>query len=394
MTDRVGLQKQAVINAIDLASAILVELSHSIHANPELSFEEVQASNWCADILEDAGFVLERGICDLPTAFRATSGSGALRIAICCEYDALPDIGHACGHNIIAAAGVGAGLALAPLADELGITVVVLGTPAEEGGGGKILMLERGGFDGLNASMMVHPLTMEMTGMPCLAVTHFDVHYHGIEAHASAYPELGRNAADAITIAQVSIGLLRQHANPGDQIHGIVTNGGSAPNIVPAHTVAKYYARASNLAALDEWLPRVHRCFEAGALATETSVDYVTHSSPYSEFQMDEPMADIYRANAETLGRVFAPPTQRTVNASTDMANVSLVIPAIHPTLDIEALPAVNHQAAFAEHCISLVADRALLDGAKAMAMTVVDLATSTERERLLEKSFTSRPTQ
>jgi len=386
-----GRQKQSVIARIDSTRDLLIGLSHQIHANPELSFEEFKASTWCADALEAEGFAVERGICDLPTAFRATIGSGALVIGICCEYDALPDIGHACGHNIIAAAAVGTGIAIAELVDQLDITLVVLGTPAEEGGGGKILMLERGGFDGLNASMMVHPWTSEMTGMPCLAVTHFDVHYRGVEAHASAYPERGRNAADAITVAQVSIGLLRQHANPGDQIHGIVTNGGSAPNIVPAHTTAKYYARSFTLEKLDEWLPRVHRCFEAGAIATETSVEYVTHSPPYSEFLMDEPMAKIYRENAEALGRAFAPPAERFIAASTDMGNVSLVIPAIHPTLDIDALPAVNHQASFAAHCVSEKADRALLDGAKAMAMTVIDCSTGPARAHLLERSYQHR---
>jgi amidohydrolase len=388
MTEMIDRLKQSVITSVDHAQGDLIDLSHNIHAHPELSFEEFQASTWCADALERGGFSVERAICDLPTAFRASVGTGPLVIGICCEYDALPDIGHACGHNVIAAAAIGAGLALAPLADELGATIVVLGTPAEEGGGGKILMLERGGFDGLNASMMVHPWTSEMTGMPCLAVSHFDVNYHGVEAHASAYPERGRNAADAITIAQVAIGLLRQHANAGDQIHGIVTNGGSAPNIVPAETAAKYYVRSETLAKLKDWIPRVRRCFEAGALATETDVDFIAHSQPYSEFVIDEPMAAIYRDNAEAIGRTFAPPAERIVAASTDMANVSLVIPTIHPTLDIQAFPAVNHQLAFAAHCISPAADRALTDGAKAMAMTVIDLATSAERERLLAQSY------
>ncbi len=384
MSELADRTKQSAIDTIDRAKSALIELSHKIHAHPELSFEEYQASTWCADALEAEGFTVDRGICDLPTAFRAEFGSGPLVVGICCEYDALPDIGHACGHNVIAAAAVGTGLALAPLAKELNITIVVLGTPAEEGGGGKILMLERGGFDGISAAMMVHPWTSEMVGMPCLAVTHFDVNYHGVEAHASAYPERGRNAADAITIAQVAIGLLRQHKEDGDQVHGIVSHGGSAPNIVPAQTTAKYYVRSSTLEKLKEWLPRVKRCFEAGAVATETTVDYVPHSPPYSEFAMDEPMAALYRANAESLGRNFAPPAERIVAASTDMANVSLVIPTIHPTLDIGSLPAVNHQIAFAEHCISSLADLALLDGAKAMAMTVIDLATTGERDRLI----------
>lgn len=366
-----------------------VELSHRIHANPELSFEEVQSSAWCAQSLQGAGFTVEAGICELPTAFRASFGSGPLSVAICCEYDALPDIGHACGHNIIAAAAVGAARALAGVAEELGIEVVVLGTPAEEGGGGKILMLERGGFDGVHASLMVHPWPSELTQMPCLAVSHFDARFTGIEAHASAFPERGINAADAITVAQVAIGLLRQHAHPGDQVHGIVTNGGSAPNIVPAHTEAKYYVRAVSLEALKRWEPRIIDCFNAGALATGSSLEIEHLSPPYSEFRVDEQMAALYKANAEQLGREFLPPPDKLVAASTDMANVSLAIPSIHPTLGIDSLPAVNHQAAFAAHCVSPIADKALLDGAAAMAWTVIDLASNDEqRARLLAKAY------
>ena len=274
------------------------------------------------------------------------------------------------------------------------MTIRVLGTPAEEGGGGKILMLDAGAFDGLHASLMVHPWPVELLQMPCLAVAHFDVSFDGVEAHASAFPELGRNAADAITVAQVAIGLLRQHANPGDQVHGIVTYGGAAPNIVPAHTTAKYYVRSPTLAGLEIWEPRVRLCFEAGALATGTTVRFETKTPPYSEFIADQGLAASYQRNAEALGRRFAPAEGRLVAASTDMANVSLVMPAIHPTLGIDSLPAVNHQAAFAAHCVSPTADRALLDGATAMAWTVVDIATdSEERERLLASTYHHRPT-
>jgi amidohydrolase len=382
--------KQRSTFGVEARGRALIGLSHQIHANPELSFEEVRASAWCAEALAAEGFAVEMGVCDLPTAFVATIGSGPLVVGICCEYDALPDVGHACGHNIIAASAVGAGLALAPLVDELGLTVKVIGTPAEEGGGGKILMLQRGGFDGLHAAMMVHPWPTELTAMPCLAVSHFDVRYTGVEAHASAFPELGRNAADALTVAQVAIGLLRQHANPGDQVHGIVTYGGAAPNIVPAHTEAKYYVRAATLDRLAEWEPRVRACFSAGALATETTVEFHVEAPAYSEFVVDAAMAALYRANAEALGRTFAPPADRIVAASTDMANVSLVIPSIHPTLAINSLPAVNHQAAFAAHCVTAVADEALLDGAKAMAATVIDLATDpAERSRLTDRKYT-----
>ncbi|MGD0742740.1 MAG: M20 family metallopeptidase [Acidimicrobiales bacterium] len=367
----------------------LLELSHQIHAHPEPGFEEVRAAAWCAEALAAGGFYVHAGVGGLATAFDATIGSGPLEIGICCEYDALPEIGHACGHNVIAAAGVGAGLALAPLADALGCTIHVLGTPAEEGGGGKILMLEAGAFDGLCAAMMVHPAPDELVQMPCLAIAHFDVRFLGKEAHASAFPELGVNAADAVTIAQVSVGLLRQHAKPGDQVHGIVTNGGAAPNIVPGLAEAKYYVRSATLDGLTAWENRVRRCFEAGALATGCSVEFTTRCPAYSEFRADTAIGECYRANAESLGRVFPPPPARPLTASTDMANISLAIPAIHPTLDIGSAPAVNHQPEFAAHCVTPAADRAVLDGATAMAWTVIDLALDRdERERLLRSAL------
>jgi amidohydrolase len=380
----VSTAKSEAERLVDGAAPQLVELSHRIHAHPELGFEEELAAGWCTEALEAAGLHVERGVCDMPTAFSATAGSGPLTIAICAEYDALPGIGHACGHNVIAAAAIGAGIALAPLADDLGITVKVLGTPAEEGGGGKIFMLERGGFAGVHAAMMVHPAPAELEQMPCLAVTHFDVRYQGKEAHASAFPELGVNAADALTVAQVAIGLLRQHASSGDQVHGIVTMGGQAPNIVPAHTSAKYYVRAQTLARLDEWLPKVKRCFEAGAVATGCTLETELQGPPYSEFRLDTAMIAHYRRNAEAIGRVFDDRAWP-IGGSTDMANVSLALPSIHPMLGIDSLPAVNHQPEFTAACITPAADRAVRDGALAMAWTVVDLADdAAERERLM----------
>lgn len=381
--------KQAAAATVERGADALVDLSHRIHAHPELSFEEHRAAAWCGAALEAGGFSLSAPVAGLETAFVATAGSGPLTIAICCEYDALPGIGHACGHNVIAAAAVGAGLALAPLVDELGCTVKVLGTPAEEGGGGKITMLERGAFDGCHAAMMVHPWPTELLQMPCLAVTHYDVAYTGREAHASAFPEQGRNAADALTVAQVAIGLLRQHGRPGDQVHGIVTFGGAAPNIVPGRTRAKYYVRARTVQALADWNERVQRCFEAGALATGCELEILPQGPVYSEFVTDLGLARCYQANAEARGRHFPDPPQHAVPASTDMANVSLAMPAIHPTLGLDSLPAVNHQAEFAAHCATPLADKAVLDGAVAMAWTVVDAAVETgERERLLARTY------
>ena len=242
----------------------LVALSRRIHAHPELAFEEERAAGWSSDALDAAGFHVEPAVCDVPTAFLARAGSGPLHIAICAEYDALPDIGHACGHNLIAASAVGAALAAARVADDLGLTITVVGTPAEESGGGKIRLLERGAFTGVHAAMMVHPAPFDMAEPPTLAFSEFDAHFHGKASHASAAPELGINAADALVVAQTAIGLLRQHIRPSDRVHGIVTRGGEAPNVVPAHTTARYYVRARSIADLGDIRAKVLRCFEAG----------------------------------------------------------------------------------------------------------------------------------
>jgi amidohydrolase len=380
--------KEAARTEIDAARERLVKLSHRIHANPELAFEEERASAWVAGALDTSGFSVETGICDLPTAFVATAGSGPVHVAICAEYDALPDMGHACGHNVIAAAAVGAGLALARVADDLGITVKVLGTPAEEGGGGKILMLQRGAFEGIHAAMMVHPYPVELPVMTCLAVSHVDVHYRGKAAHASSFPDRGVNAADALTVAQVGVGLLRQHIRPSDRIHGIVIKGGDAPNIVPSHTIGKWYIRSRTTVELEDLAPRVERCFEAGAVATGCTMEIVPRSPIYSEMRADTELSALYQANAEALGRAFpsfSREEQERIAASTDMANVSLALPTIHPMLGIDSGTAVNHQPEFAAHCIRPPADQALIDGATAMAWTVIDAATKPMvRDRLL----------
>ena len=262
----------------------------------------------------------------------------------------------------------------------------VLGTPAEEGGGGKIIMLERGGFDGVNAAMMVHPAPSELDRMPCLAVAHFDVRYTGKEAHASAYPDRGVNAADAITVAQVAIGLLRQHSRPNDQVHGIVTYGGAAPNIVPALAVARFYVRAETLEDLKIWEPRVDdgasrrgRWRPAPRSRSSPTAPRIPSSSPTSPWQRSTVR------NAEAAGRVFPTGPERALKAlSTDMGNVSLAIPSIHPMLGIDSLPAVNHQPEFAAAAASPAADRAVLEGALAMAWTTIDLASDeVQRGRL-----------
>ncbi len=335
---------------------------------------------------------VQTGVCDLPTAFRARRGSGPLHIAICAEYDALPGIGHACGHNVIAAMAVGAGIAAASLADDLGLTVSVLGTPAEEVGdaGGKILMLERGAFDGVHAAMMVHPTPVDAVAPKGLAASAFFVRYTGRESHAAAFPELGINALDALTLAQTALGLLRQHVSTTARIHGIITKGGDAPNIVPAHTEGRFIVRSETIEELEALRAKVYRCFEAGALATGATLEIVGGSKPYAQLRHDRQLAAAYQRNAQELGRQF-PDVEALLDkaaASTDMGNVSLALPSIHPFIGIDSFPAVNHQPDFAACCARPAADQAVYDGAVAMAWTVIDAATDPElRERLINAS-------
>jgi len=365
----------------------LVALSHRLHATPELCFEETTSARAVSETMRAGGLSVDEGVYDLPTALESRSGEGELVVAVCAEYDALPGIGHACGHNIIAATAVGAGLALAAVAADVGLTVRVLGTPAEEGGGGKVLMLERGAFAGVHAAMMVHPWPAERLNGACLAVAHFDVHYSGREAHASAAPWQGVNAQDAHTVAQVAIGLLRQQLPPGDQVHGVVTASSAAANVIPAAVTARYMVRSRTMEGLATLRTRVEACFEAGALATGCRVAYEELSPVYSHMEADPALLGAYRANAEALGRRFVaddagtpPPT-----LSTDMANVSLSVPTIHPLIGIETGGAVNHQREFAAACITGSADAAVRDGAVALAWTAIDAATDPAlRGRLL----------
>jgi amidohydrolase len=364
----------------------LVGLSRRIHGTPELAFQEEQACAWLCEALAGAGLAVEAGAYELPTAFAARAGAGPLRLVVCAEYDALPAVGHACGHNLVAAMAVGAGLALAEVADDLGIEVTVLGTPAEETGGGKLLLLDRGAFASAHAAMMVHPTPFDLADTPVIACTQFDVHYTGKEAHAAAYPELGVNAADALVVAQAAIGLLRQHLRPSDRVHGIVTKGGDVANVVPARTSARYMVRAATLEELATVRAKVLRCFEAGALATGASMEVAAEQRPYAEMRHDPDLLAAYRRNAEALGRhLLDEEGGPRVPISTDMGNVSLALPAIHPSIGIGSLPAVNHQPEFTAHCVSEAAEQALVDGAVAMAWTAVDAATDERlRARLL----------
>ena len=368
--------KQATQQQIKHDQERLIALSHRLHAHPEIGWEEERACAWLSEMLDVAGFAVERGCYDLPTAFVARYGSGPLHLAICAEYDALPDIGHACGHNIIAASAVGAGIAASKVADDLGLTISVFGCPAEEilDSGGKILLLERGAFAGVHAAMMVHPGPSDILEPNLIAATLFEVEYTGKPAHAGAFPHLGINAADALVVAQTAIGLLRQQLRPTDRVHGIVTKGGDASNIIPSHTTARYSVRAPVLADLVDVRDKVYRCFEAGALATGATLKITGGDKPYAEGRWDTELSAVFGRNAEALGRAFV---HSPMPASTDMGNISHAMPTIHTMIGIDSAPAVNHQPEFTAHTVTEAGDRAIVDGATAMAWTIVDLATT-----------------
>ncbi len=358
--------------ALEAAHPGLVELSHRIYENPELGYEEIKAAEWLTKALEAAGYDVRRGFGQMPTAFVASTGSGPLHIAICAEYDALPSVGHACGHNVICTAALGAAIALKPVADELGLKVTVLGTPAEEGGGGKIPFIDAGFFDDVHASMMVHPFPTDVAEPDIIAVQQLNVTYLGRAAHASGFPWLGINAADAMVVAQTAIGLLRQQLWPTDRIHGYVTKGGDAANIIPEQTTAEYMVRAATAERLEALVKQVVDIFEAGALATGATLE-LEMDVAYKDMRHDSGLAAIYQRHAESFGRTFEP---EAAPVSTDMGNISYEVPAIHPMLGIETQGAVNHQKEFADACVTPSADRAILDGALGMAYTVIEAAT------------------
>ncbi|BBX97980.1 M20 family metallopeptidase [Mycobacterium lacus] len=365
----------------------LVELSHAIHAEPELAFAEYHSCAKAQALVGERGFEITPAAAGLDTAFRADFGSGPLVVGVCAEYDALPGIGHACGHNIIAASAVGTALALAEVADDLGLTVALLGTPAEESGGGKALMLRAGTFDDVAVAVMVHPGPADIAGTRSLALSEVTVDYRGKESHAAVAPHLGVNAADAVTVAQVAIGLLRQQLAPGQLVHGIVTDGGQAVNVIPGSATLHYAMRAVDSDSLRDLQGRVSACFAAGALATGCEYEIDTAAPAYAELKPDRWLSDVCREEMRRLGRE---PVPADVEAglplgSTDMGNVTQVLPGIHPVIGVDAGGATVHQRAFAEAAASPSADRAVVEGAIMLARTVVRLAeTRAERDRVL----------
>ena len=378
----------SVEDAVNRRSGDLIELSHAIHAEPELAFAEFKSCAKAQALVAERGFEMTAAPGGLETAFRAEFGSGPLVIGICAEYDALPGIGHACGHNVIAASAVGAALGLAEVADELGLTVVLLGTPAEEAGGGKALLLNAGTFDDIAATVMLHPGPIDIACARSLACSQAEVTYLGKESHAAVAPFLGLNAADAITVAQVAIGLLRQQFVPGQMAHGIVVDGGRATNVIPGKSVLQYTMRATDAPSLRHLEERMGNCFLAGSVATGCDYEVDQTEPPYDELTPDKWLADVFRAEMVRLGRT---PVAEEFEAamplgSTDMGNVTKVMPGIHPIVGLDAAGASVHQPAFASAAAGPSADKAVVEGAIMLARTVVSLAeTPAERDRVLE---------
>ncbi|MEX0801164.1 MAG: M20 family metallopeptidase [Dehalococcoidia bacterium] len=382
--------KRRVIAEVDRRRDELIALSLKIHANPEIAFQERQAAAWLSDYLEAEGFALERGICQIETAFRASCGDGEPVVAILAEYDALPGVGHGCGHNIIAAASTAAGLATKAVLGDTGGTLKVIGTPAEEAAGGKVYMVARGAFDGLAAAMMVHPGNRNTSLGYALACLELNVEFHGKAAHAAARPDAGVNALDAMVAAFVNIGLLRQQLRDSARVHGIITDGGQAVNVIPHHTAASLLVRSDDDAYMDDVLkPSVLACFQAAAQASGCELDYHWgEESRYKTLRTNPALAAAYRANVEALGREVMEPDSNRSMGSTDMGNVSAIVPSIHPAIAVAPPDVPIHTVDFREMAATEAGHAALLDSAKALAMTAVDVLTDADLRKRMQREF------
>ena len=368
--------KQRVMDAVDARREQLIGISETIHANPEIRFEEYQAAALLSGVLEENGFDVERGVAGLETAFIGTlSGAGVgPTVAILAEYDALPGLGHACGHNIIGTAALGAGLALQAVLPELAGTVVVVGCPAEEGGAGKAYLVKAGLFEGVDAALMVHPSNRCMTRRLSLTSFKLDVEYYGKPSHAGASPDQGVNALDAMIVMFSSIGLLRQQLKDDARVHGIITHGGDASNIIPQFTSARLGVRAIDTAYAREVLEKVRGCAEAGAAATGARLAFKVQDVYYEGMLPNPVLADLMDANLTALGLTVSLPEAKPRMGSTDMGNVSQVVPGLHPYVPIAGEDVAGHTAAFAEASRSPMGHEALIQAAKVLAMTAVDL--------------------
>ena len=380
--------KDSVIGEIEACRHQLRQLSLKIHSSPELGFQEVKAAAWLTQYLEENGFSIERGICELPTAFRGSYGQGKPAIAILAEYDALPELGHACGHNLIAGCAVGAAVASKPAIDRFGGSILVIGTPAEELYGGKGIMAERGAFDKVDMAMMVHPGVHDTATTQALACVGLEVEFFGKAAHAATRPEAGINALEAMLQSFAAINSLRQHIEDKARIHGIITDGGEAANIVPAHSAGNFLVRAEDDTYLDELKERVINCFIGAATASGARLEYQWGKVRYATLRNNPTLARLFRQNMQSLGRKMQLSDPSKAFGSTDMGNVSQIVPSIHPTVAIAPVEVSAHSPEFASAAASEAGIKGLLDAAKALAMTVVDLVASPEIVIRIKQEF------
>jgi len=380
--------KASVTGEVDARRQQLKELSLKIHSNPELGFNEVKASAWLTHYLEENGFAVEQGICELPTAFRASYGQGKPVIAIMAEYDALPELGHACGHNLIATCAVGAGAASKPAIDRFGGSVRVIGTPAEELYGGKAIMAERGAFDNLDIAMIVHPAVCDLATTQTLACQALEIEFFGKPAHAAGGPEMGINALEAMIQSFTAINSLRQHIKDKARIHGIITDGGDAANIVPAHSAGSFLVRAEDYAYLEELKQKVINCFTGAATATGAHLEYKWAGIRYAAMRNNLTLAQLFKQNLESLGRMVKLSEPDESFGSTDMGNVSQLVPSIHAMVAIAPREVVAHSPQFASAAASEAGFRGLVDASKALAMTVVDLVANPEVVTQIQDEF------
>ncbi len=380
--------KTKVLAEIDSCRRQLESLSLKIHSHPELGFGERRAQAWLTQFLEENGFSIERGICELPTAFRASYGSGKPTIAILAEYDALPQLGHACGHNLIAAAACGAAIASKPAVDRFGGNLLVIGTPAEELYGGKIIMAEKGAFANVDMAMIVHPGAYDTATSETLACISLEVEFFGREVHAAANPEAGINALEAMLQSFNAINSLRQHTRDKSRIHGIITDGGQAANVVPSHSAASFLVRSEDETYLKELKQKVLNCFLGAATSSGARLKYRWSKLQYAPMRNNMTMARLFAQNMRSLGRKvkLADPSQ--TFGSTDMGNVSQVIPSIHPFVAVAPAEVSGHSPEFAVATASEAGMKGMIDAARALAMTVVDLLSSPETVTRVKEEF------
>jgi amidohydrolase len=366
--------------AVDAARDEIIALSHRIHANPEAAFEEAKAATWVGEVLRQHGFSVEHPAGSLATAVRASRRGGRAgpgpRIAILAEYDALPGLGHGCGHNTMAASGVGAAIALATLADELPGEIVFLGTPAEERGSGKQIMIDDGLFDGIDAALMFHPCDRSHVESQPLASEDVEVVFHGLQAHASADPWRGKNALDAMILLFSSVGLWRQQLHPDARVHGIIQEGGTAANIIPERTKAWFMLRSPDQLAYEQMRTRFRELVNGAALATDTSAD-VTFSGGAKTMHQNLTLEARWVANAAAYGIVDQGPDGN--SGSTDMANVSWICPTIHPELAIAPEGTPGHSILFRDAAATPAADATTLLAAMLVAQTAYELFVDAE---------------